>query len=100
MGHDNGRKGTILEEGCAEYHTREFCGKNTGNYDMHSEGGNYRDARDLVDKFIAQAGFDSIKKLREKQPFLSKVTKEDILDVFPKNDPGLAEQLAADFKYE
>lgn len=99
MGHAYGRKATVIEEGCAEYHSREFTGKNTGNYNMHSEGINYLEARHLVDKFIEICGPDAVKELRLKQPFLSKVTREDLLNIFPKIDPELAAQLAADFKY-
>jgi len=46
---------------------------------------------------ILQIDSDIIKKLRKQQPYLSRITAKQILDVLPNCDPTLAERLAGRF---
>ena len=46
---------------------------------------------------LLQIDSDIIKKLRKQQPYLSRITAKQILDVLPNCDPTLAERLAGRF---
>ena len=97
MGHEVGMNGTVLEEGCAEYHSRQFTGDNTGNYGWHSQGEKYKEAGDAVDSLLKKYGPNKFIELRKIEPYLSKVTIEQLLEVFPDIDLDLAAKLSANF---
>lgn len=84
-----------LEEGLATYFAHEYLKKNF-NFSMPTTIQSYERARNLVSELLA-IDHEAIKTLREKEPTISKITAQQIIDQYPSFSVKTAKALEANF---
>lgn len=72
----------FLEEGLATYFAHQFV-ENTFNFVMQPTIQSYETARQLVNELLS-FDIDAIKKIRQNQFTISKITSKHILDIIPE----------------
>jgi hypothetical protein len=90
-----------LEEGLAVYFSIEITNRESGNLDYAMNSilqSNYLESYRLVDKLL-QTNPDSIKILREVQPVLALLTKDDFIKSGLNLESGFIDDLVKEMKY-
>jgi hypothetical protein len=87
---------SILEEGLAYFFSNWYILKNFGVMPPQSELQSYDNALDLVDVLMCSDAY-GIKKIRQEQPMISKITNEQILRYYPTISEEVASKLIMPF---
>jgi hypothetical protein len=90
-----GRNATILEEGLATHFAHQYVEQNFA-FVMPPTSQSYEIARVLVSQLLAFDA-DAVKKIRQNQFTISKITSKNILEVVPQFDPSVAQALEQQF---
>jgi hypothetical protein len=89
------RGANTLEEGLATYFAHEYLKKHF-NFSMPATIQSYERARNLVSELLT-IDHGAIKKLREKEPTISKITAQQITDQYPSLSVETAKALEEKF---
>lgn len=90
------RDATNLEEGLATYFGDQYMKKNFPDSPWRIEKKSYLKVKKLVEELLT-IDPEIIKKVREGQPTISKIKKEDLISVNDKIKKSSAEELTKDF---
>lgn len=90
-----GRNTNILEEGLATYFARSYV-RDVFRFEMQETIASYTSAR-LACERLLNFDYDSISKLRLRQPAIRLISAQDIIDTVPVCPPDLAGKLTNPF---